>query len=67
MRKMKCIPEKISKSLYSLYSKKLQEDFSSRNWKVTIFISFVPTKEAKQRKTPDEYKLLKLVNTAEKY
>ncbi len=27
---------------------------------------FLPTKETKQRKTPDEYKLLKLANTAKK-
>ena len=49
-----------------LFAKKLQEDFSYRYWKVLIFISFVPTKEAKQRKTPGEYRLLKSVNATKK-
>jgi hypothetical protein len=71
MRKMKCLPGKISKSLYSLYSKKITRRFFIKRLE-SIDLHFFCTdkrseaKKKKQRKTPGEYKLLKLVNTTKK-
>ena len=61
----KHLPKKFKIILFFYFEEQYKE-FPSKGWQALIVISFVPTKETKQRKTPGEYKLLKLANTTKK-